>query len=307
MKDMMILSAVLILVVGCDSFVIVPTVSIQSSHSHHRTRSTVSVALQAKSICSFDETDFAGSQADWPYQKSDLNRLDNSYDAAFYNEPRFVTHIDDRAIEVLTKYYQEEFTAVNNEGKKKLDVLDLCSSWISHLPVDIEYERVVGVGMNEKELQANEQLTEIIVQDLNEQPALSTLEDNSFDVICNVVSVDYLTKPLEVFQEMHRVLRPGGVALMSFSNRCFPTKAIAMWLQADDIGRLTIVASYFHYSAAWKSIEALDLKDLQQVPERPSVGEILKNPAIGMAWMSAASAVTKTNAGDPMFVVKGIQ
>jgi ubiquinone/menaquinone biosynthesis C-methylase UbiE len=163
------------------------------------------------------------------------------------------------------------------------------------------------VGMNEKELEANKQLTDFIVQDLNEQPKLSQLEDNSFDVICNVVSVDYLTKPLEVFEEMHRVLRPGGVALMSFSNRCFPTKAIAMWLQADDIGRLTIVASYFHYSAAWKSIEALDLKDLQQVPERPSVGEILKNPAIGMAWMSAASAVTKTNAGDPMFVVKGIQ
>lgn len=38
------------------------------------------------------------------------------------------------------------------------------------------------------------------------------------------MSVDYLTKPIEVFQEMHRCLKPGGVAIMSFSNRCFPTK-----------------------------------------------------------------------------------
>jgi SAM-dependent methyltransferase len=297
---MIFFPVVLILLVGCDSFLLVPNIQ----PSHHR--STVSIA--AKSICTFDETDFAGSQGAWPYQKADLNRLDNSYDTAFYNQPRFVTHIDDGAIEALTKYYQQEISAVNDGGKKQLDILDLCSSWISHLPQDIEYGRVVGVGMNEKELEANKQLTDFIVQDLNEQPKLSQLEDSSFDVICNVVSVDYLTKPLEVFQEMHRVLRPGGVALMSFSNRCFPTKAIAMWLQADDIGRLTIVASYFHYSAAWNSIEALDLKKLvQRVPERPSAGEMLRNPAIGMAWMSAASAVNKNNAGDPMFVVKGIK
>merc|ERR1712216_346876 len=123
---------------------------------------------------------------------------------------------------------------------------------------------------NERELAANKQLNDFVVQDLNENPSLSQFEDNSFDVICNVVSVDYLTKPLEMFQEMHRILRPGGISLMSFSNRCFPTKAIAMWLQADDIGRLTIVGSYYHYSAKWASIEALDIKEMQQTPERPS-------------------------------------
>ena len=82
--------------------------------------------------------------------------------------------------------------------------------------------------MNQKELEANKQLNDFVVQDLNENPILSQFEDNSFDVICNVVSVDYLTKPLEIFKEMHRILRPGGISLMSFSNRCFPTKAIAM-------------------------------------------------------------------------------
>jgi SAM-dependent methyltransferase len=133
-------------------------------------------------------------------------------------------------------------------------------------------------------------------------------EDESFDVVCNVVSVDYLTRPRVIFQEMHRILRPGGMALMSFSNRCFPSKAVAMWLQADDIGRMTIVASYFHYSAQWKSIEALDIKlPPMKTPERPSFSEMFSNPSSGWAWMSTATSVAKSNAGDPMYVVKGIK
>ncbi len=94
---------------------------------------------------------------------------------------------------------------------------------------------------------------------------------------------------------------------MSFSNRCFPTKAIAMWLQADDIGRLTIVGSYYHYAAKWASIEAFDTKEKLQNPERPSAGDIMKNPSLGLAWMNAASAVAKNNQRDPMFVVKGVK
>jgi SAM-dependent methyltransferase len=244
-------------------------------------------------------------QGDWPYTAADLNRLDNSDDSVFYDQPRFVAHIDDSAISYLTKFYQQEFASLNKES---LDVLDLCSSWISHLPEDdIRYGKVVGVGMNEKELKANKQLTGFIVQDLNQIPSLSQFEDESFDVICNVVSVDYLTKPLEMFREMHRILRPGGISLMSFSNRCFPTKAIAMWLQADDIGRLTIVGSYYHYSAKWTSIEALNIKEMLSLPPRPAVGDVMKNPSLVLAWTNAAAAVAKNNQGDPMFVVKGVK
>mmetsp|Transcript_9260 Transcript_9260/g.16368 ORF Transcript_9260/g.16368 Transcript_9260/m.16368 type:complete len:300 (+) Transcript_9260:1-900(+) len=275
----------------------------QSQSTHRHPLPSPRFALAAKSICTFDESDFAGKQGDWPYMDSDLNRLDSSVDSSFYDTPRFVTHIDDGAISSLTKYYKQEFTSLNKES---LDVLDLCSSWISHLPEEgINYGNVVGVGMNEKELEANKQLNDFVVQDLNENPILSQFEDNSFDVICNVVSVDYLTKPLEIFQEMHRLLRPGGISLMSFSNRCFPTKAIAMWLQADEIGRLTIVGSYYHYAAEWSSIEALDLKEMQATPERPSVGETFKNPSSLVAWMNTASVVAKNNQGDPMYVVKG--
>jgi SAM-dependent methyltransferase len=278
-----------------------------TSSSRRVSSSSSSSSLTAKSICTFDTTDFTGTQGDWPYTKADLNRLDNSVDTLFYDEPRFVTHIDDSAIKALTNYYAQEFASLN---KDSLDILDLCSSWVSHLPDEsttIKYGKVVGVGMNEKELSSNKRLSYYVVQDLNNEPSLSQFKDNSFDVICNVVSVDYLTKPLEIFREMYRILRPGGISLMSFSNRCFPTKAIAMWLQADDIGRLTIVGSYYHYSAEWTSIEALDIKDALQAPQRPAVGDVFKNPALGLAWMTAASAVAKTNQGDPMYVVKGVK
>jgi SAM-dependent methyltransferase len=282
-----------------------------------------------RSICTFDQDDFTGSatggEAAWPYSTADMNRLDNAVDAGFYTQPRFITHIDDGAIAQLTAFYAHEFEALllqkqqqqqpSKKEEEKLDVLDLCSSWISHLPDTgttgaggVQYGRVVGVGMNKEELQANKQLSEYYVQDLNQQPMLTQLEDNSFDVVCNVVSVDYLTKPRLVFEEIHRILRPNGVALMSFSNRCFPTKAVNMWLQADDIGRLTIVASYFHYTADWKLIEAMDLKDVPLVaPGRPSFQEMVQNPNKGFAWMNTAAAVAKSNQGDPMFVVKGVK
>jgi len=266
----------------------------------------------SKLICSFDDDDFALPSGDWPYSDADMGRLDNKDDSSFYDEPRFVTHIDDKAIESLTDYYREEMTKILNDNPdktKKLDVLDLCSSWISHYPTDLEdkFGLVVGIGLNEEELERNDQLYMHYRQDLNKNPSLAQFPDNSFDIITNVVSVDYLTQPKAIFTEMNRVLRPGGSALISFSNRCFASKAIAMWLQADDIGRMTIIGSYFHYAAKWSAIEALDVKPRLQAPERPSVGELFRNPSAGFAWASTASAVTGMNSGDPLFVVKGVK
>jgi len=262
----------------------------------------------SRSICVFEPSDFALPTGEWPYDESDLKRIDNTDDASFYSVPRFVTHIDDRAIESLTSFYGEELGTLASQKKDNVDVLDLCSSWISHLPEDLPLGRVVGVGMNEEELAANKQLTEYYVQDMNKKPNLNRLEDESFDVICNVVSVDYLTSPKEIFEETYRVLRPGGLALISFSNRCFATKAVSMWLQADDIGRMSIVGSYFHYSAPWSKIEALDIRlPPLETPQRPTVKEMMQNPGSGWAWMSTATAVAKANAGDPMYVVKAVK
>lgn len=282
---------------------------------YHRTGFTTCtrMSMAAKPLATFDASDFALPSGAWPYGAADLNRLDNARDREFYDTPRFVTHIDDRAIESLTAFYREEFATLFEEnGGRRLDVLDLCSSWLSHLPTDdaatAMYGKVVGVGMNEEELRANPQLTSYQVRDLNADPRLDA-DDASYDVVCNVVSVDYLTDPLAVFRETHRVLRPGGRALISFSNRCFPTKAVAMWLQADDIGRLTIVGSYFHYASPdWATIDALDVKlPPQTLPTRPSVRDIFNNPNAAFVWATTAAAVTKNNGGDPLYLVRAVK
>nr|GMC96199.1 Methyltransferase type 11 [Ipomoea batatas] len=134
----------------------------------------------------------------------------------------------------------------------------MCSSWVSHYPAGYKQEKIVGMGMNEDELKRNPVLTEYVVQDLNVNPKLP-FEDNTFDAITNVVSVDYLTKPIDIFKEMSRVLKLGGVAIMSFSNRCFWTKAISIWTSTGDADHVLIVGSYFHYAGGFEPPEAVDI------------------------------------------------
>ncbi len=163
-----------------------------------------------------------------------FDRADESPDDEFYGVDRFVTHLDDAAIAAVSELYGE----LGLGG----DVLDLCSSWISHF--DPVPARLVAVGMNARELIANDAADEWLVHDLNADPSLP-FADESFDAVTCCVSVDYLTRPIEVFDEVARVLRPSGMFVVTFSNRCFPTKAIRGWLGTDDRGRCTIVAVYF--------------------------------------------------------------
>ncbi|GAB2219677.1 hypothetical protein Droror1_Dr00007314 [Drosera rotundifolia] len=192
---------------------------------------------------------------EFPFKQEDFQRYDESPDTLFYESPRFVTHIDDYAIAALSKYYSNVFPPSNTPG---VSMLDMCSSWVSHFPAGYKQERVVGLGLNEEELKRNRVLTEYVVQDLNVNPQLP-FEDRSFDVITNVVSVDYLTKPIEVFREMCRVLKPGGLAVMSFSNRCFWTKAISIWTSTSDVEHAWIVGSYFHYAGGFEPPQAVDI------------------------------------------------
>lgn len=207
------------------------------------------IASKISEIESFSQIQWP---AEWPFADPKFfARPDETADSEFYAQSRFVTHIDDGAIGALTEYY----ASVIPEGA---DVLDICSSWISHLPPDLKLGRVAGLGMNAEELAGNERLTESVVRDLNLDPTLP-YEDESFDFVNNVVSVDYLNQPLPIFKEMHRVLRPGGRAIMSFSNRCFPTKAVAIWNQVDDSGHIWVVGSYFKFSAEWSATAAYDI------------------------------------------------
>ena len=149
--------------------------------------------------------------AEWPYSEEDFKRMDESDDAIFYDSPRLCYHIDDAAVSALTQYYSENL----KEGE---DVLDICSSWVSHYPKDFKGGKVVGLGMNQYELEQNPQLNDFVVKDLNDDPTFP-FEDDSFDKVTCVVSIDYLNKPLEVVKEIGRVLRPGGEAIISMSNR----------------------------------------------------------------------------------------
>ena len=171
-----------------------------------------------------------------------FDRTDESPDTTFYGPDRFVTHIDEGAIAAVGELYDElELTG---------DVLDICSSWISHFRG--APRRLVAMGMNERELRANETATSWVVQDLNVDPTLP-FDDASFDAVTCCVSVDYLTRPLDVFAEVARVLRPGGPFAVTFSNRCFPTKAIRGWLLTDDQGRCAIVDAYFDQTVGFES------------------------------------------------------
>jgi SAM-dependent methyltransferase len=151
--------------------------------------------------------------------------------------PRFVTHVDKGFIDQLTQLYSDRL-------QPNTRILDLMSSWVSHLPEDIEFSHVEGHGMNEEELARNSRLNHYFVQDLNHNPQLP-LPDEDFDAVLNCVSVQYLQYPDAIFSEIHRILKPGGIAIISFSNRMFYQKAIAAWRDGTEESRVELVKRYF--------------------------------------------------------------
>jgi SAM-dependent methyltransferase len=174
-----------------------------------------------------------------------FSRADDSPDRRFYGPPRLVTHLDQAAIAAVGTLYDE--LGIRGE------VLDLCSSWVSHFRA--APARLVVLGMNAIELNQNAQATSRIVHDINADPHLPIV-DQSFDAATCCVSVDYLVRPIEVFDEVARVLRPGGPFVLTFSNRCFPTKAIRGWLISDDESHLALVREYFRRSRDWGEVVA---------------------------------------------------
>ena len=177
-------------------------------------------------------------------------REDEAADEAFYREPRFVTHIDAGAIAAVAQLYRESWPAGGA-------VLDLMSSWVSHLPPEVSYRRVAGLGMNAQELAANPRLTEWVVQNLNREPRLP-YGDAELDGAGLCVSIDYLTQPVAVLREAGRVLRPGAPMVITFSNRCFPSKAVAIWLQLNDADHLALVGRLLEEAGNWEGIAQLD-------------------------------------------------
>ena len=185
-----------------------------------------------------------------PLPASLFERADTSADSLFYTEPRLVTHIDDATIGALTAYYQEILFA-------GATVLDLMSSCVSHLPESPILGEVVGLGMNEVELRANPRLSDFTIHDLNQDPVLP-YGNSRFDFVFIAVSIQYLIRPLEVFAELIRVLRPGGQIVIAMSHRCFPTKAIRAFHVLDGPGRVKLVSEYLSRTAGLTEPEFID-------------------------------------------------
>ena len=178
-----------------------------------------------------------------------FERIDPADDSAFYDVPRLVTHVDDATIDALTGYLGEQLNAGDA-------VADLMSSWISHLPA-VELESVACLGMNAEELSSNPRATEWCVHDLNTDPRLP-YSDGRFDWVLISFSIQYLVRPLDVFRDISRILKPGGHVLVAMSHRCFPTKAIRAFHVLPPVERIKLVAHYLALTDCYEAAAFID-------------------------------------------------
>ncbi len=201
-----------------------------------------------------------GMQARWSGHPTDFfsdnpfARADERKDTLFYENPRFVQHIDDTAIENVSAIY----ATLLGPGMK---VLDLMSSWQSHLPENMDLSEILGLGLNEQELAKNPRLSDYLVHDLNENPQMP-FGNGEFDAVICTVSIEYLTRPFEVFREIGRILKPGGILVVTFSNRWFPPKAINIWSQIHEFERVGLVTEYFLRSSLFTELSTFSIRGL---------------------------------------------
>ena len=180
-----------------------------------------------------------------------FRRQDETDDRLFYAHPRLVVHIDDHAIGAIRRFLS---VALPHDGM----VLDLMSSWRSHLPEDRGRRRIIGLGLNAAEMRENPQLHDYEVHDLNSDPVLP-FNDESFDAAVVTVSIQYMTRPVEVFADVRRLLRDGAYFHVIYSNRMFPTKAVAVWQALDDRRRGQLIGAYFARSSGWEAVTSRDI------------------------------------------------
>ena len=204
------------------------------------------------------------------YPEESFQREDDSDDRLFYANPRLVVHIDDQAIAAVSRIFQAFVPAGST-------VLDLMSSWRSHWPQDHPKERLIGLGLNAQEMADNPDLDEYVVHDVNREPSLP-FEDESFHAVVITVSAQYLTSPVETFQEVNRILRPGGVFIVTFSNRMFPTKAVRIWRMSSDRGRMDIVSSYMESAGNFENIRG-GFANSDESPPADPIFSVVSNKA----------------------------
>ena len=195
------------------------------------------------------------------YPPEYFQREDESDDGLFYSSPRLVVHIDDNAIEAVGRVFRDLIPPDSV-------VLDLMSSWRSHWPQSHPKKRMVGLGLNAPEMEDNPDLDEYVIHDLNRNLVLP-FGDAAFDAVVITVSAQYLTRPVETFQQIDRVLKPGGSFIVTFSNRMFATKAVRIWRNSTDQGRMELVTSYMEAASNFTGIRAGLVNHEQSPPNDP--------------------------------------
>ena len=214
-----------------------------------------------------------GMQVRWAGEPTDFfsdrpfHRKDDTPDTIFYKAPRLVQHIDDTAIQVVKDLYGQLL-------KDGMRVLDLMSSWQSHIPTGVRLGKLTGLGLNSEELEKNNDLNDRVVHDLNANPVLP-FESGEYDAVICTVSVEYLTQPEVVFNELARVLRPNGFLIVTFSNRRFSPKVIRIWEQLHEFERMGLVLEYFQNTENFKDLKTYSVRGLPRpwgdkyFPEKP--------------------------------------
>jgi SAM-dependent methyltransferase len=209
--------------------------------------------------------------ADHPFRRADENE-----DSLFYEHPRMVNHIDRAAIDIIRRLYGEHILPQSH-------VLDLMSSWVSHLPEDLPLKSLTGLGMNQTELDANSRLTDYVVHDLNASPQLP-FNDNVFEAVICSVSVEYLIHPFEVFADITRVMKPGGIFMVTFSNRWFPPKVINIWKELHEFERMGLVLEFFLKSGQYKNLHTYSMRGLPRPEDDKYFAQILFSDPVYAVW-----------------------
>ena len=210
------------------------------------------------------------------YSGDPFARLDTRDDAQFYGAARLIQHIDSSASQRIGALYARFL-------QPGMRVLDLMSSWVSHLPDDLADIDLVGLGMNDEELRQNPRLTSRAIGDLNRQSQL-TFDDAEFDAVLCTVSVEYLIHPVEVFREVARVLKPGAPFIVTFSDRWFPTKAIALWTEMHAFERMGLVLDYFRRADGFGQLGSESLRGLVRPKDDKYAGQLRWSDPVFAVW-----------------------
>lgn len=209
------------------------------------------------------------------FVESAIRRVDENSDSEFYQQPRMVHHLDASARHTISQLYGE----LIKPGSR---VLDLMASWESHLPAELSVQ-LDGIGMNKEELHSNPSIDDFFVYDLNEMPAIP-YEDETFDAVICTASVEYLVQPLAIFKDIQRVLKPGGICIISFSNRWFPSKAIALWSEMHEFERMGLVMEYFRKSGWQGQVDTFSSRGLDRPEDDPHYAQTQHSDPVYAVW-----------------------